>query len=207
VVPALALHGAAAFGPSDGDHGPTTAPAGPRLARGYAVAARGTAASMRCSDAPTRFLAVYLNDHLAGSTVAVELARRASGEYEGTELGRFLARLATEIAEDREALRRVMDAAGTRPDRAKIALAWVGEKAGRLKLNGRILGRSPLSPVVELEILAIGITGKLLLWRLLREQRLPGSGAVDLDDLIARAERQREEVEEHRIAAGAALGA
>ena len=100
-----------------------------------------------------------------------------------------------------------MDAAGARPDMAKIAVAWVGEKAGRLKLNGRILGRSPLSPVVELETLAIGITGKLLLWRLLRERQLPGSAAVDLDDLIARAERQREEVEQHRIAAAAALDA
>jgi hypothetical protein len=162
---------------------------------------------MRCSDTPTRFLAVYLNDHLAGATMAVELARRASGEHAGSELGTFLARVATEIAEDRDALRRVMDAAGARPDLAKVAVAWMGEKVGRLKLNGRILGRSPLSPVVELEILAIGITGKLLLWRLLREHRLPGSTAVDLDDLIARAERQREEVEEHRIAAGAALGA
>jgi len=162
---------------------------------------------MRCGDAPTRVLAVYLNDHLAGSTVAVELARRGAGEYQGTELGSFLARLATEIAEDRDALRRVKDAVGARPDMAKVALAWIGEKAGRLKLNGRLLGRSPLSPVVELELLEIGITGKLLLWRLLREQRLPGAGAVDLDDLIARAERQREEVEEHRIAAGAELAA
>jgi hypothetical protein len=162
---------------------------------------------MRFSDTPTRILAVYLNDHLAGATVAVELARRASGEHEGSELGTFLARLATEIAEDRNALRRVMDTAGARPDLAKVAVAWMGEKVGRLKLNGRILGRSPLSPVVELEVLTIGITGKLLLWRLLREHRLPGSGAVDLDDLIARAERQREEVEEHRIVAGAALRA
>jgi hypothetical protein len=162
---------------------------------------------MPCGDASTRVLAVYLNDHLAGSTVGVELARRAAGEHEGTELGGFLARLATEIAEDRDALRRVMDAVGARPDRAKVALAWVGEKVGRLKLNGRVLGRSPLSPVVELEVLEIGITGKLLLWRLLREQQLPGSAAVDLDDLIARAERQRDEVEEQRIAAGAALGA
>ena len=162
---------------------------------------------MRRGDDPIRFLAVYLNDHLAGATLAVELVRRASGEYAGTELGGFLARLATEIAEDREALRRVMDAAGARPDMAKIAVAWVGEKAGRLKLNGRILGRSPLSPVGELETRAIGITGQLLLWRLLRERQLPGSAAVDLDDLIARAERQREEVEQHRIAAAAALDA
>ena len=150
-------------------------------------------------------MAVYLNDHLAGSTLAVELARRAAGEYEGTELGEFLARLATEIAEDRTALRRVMAEVGASADPAKRTLAWVAEKIGRLKLNGRLLGRSPLSALVELEMLELGVYGKLLLWEVLREQRPPGSTAVDLDDLIARARRQLDEIEAHRRVAGAAL--
>jgi hypothetical protein len=150
-------------------------------------------------------MAVYLNDHLAGSTFAVELARRAAGEYEGTELGEFLARLATEIDEDRTALRRVMADAGASPDPTKQTLAWVAEKIGRLKLNGRLLGRSPLSALVELETLELGVHGKLLLWELLREQRPPGSTAVDLDDLIGRARRQIDEIEAHRRDAGAAL--
>src|SRR3954452_23602122 len=93
-----------------------------------------------------RYLAVYLNDHLAGSTAVIELVRRAAREHEGTELGGFLTRLGVEISQDRQALRRVMDAAGARPDGLKILAARAAEKVGRLKLNGRLTGRSPLSP-------------------------------------------------------------
>jgi hypothetical protein len=153
----------------------------------------------------TELLAIYLNDHLAGSTGAIAMVRRAASEHQGTELGAFFSHLAGEIEQDRQALRRVMAAAGARPQHAKIALALLGEKAGRLKLNGRLLRRSPLSPFVELEALEVGIYGKQLLWQALREHRPPGSDAADLDALIARAQRQRDDVERHRLAAAAAL--
>lgn len=150
-------------------------------------------------------LAVYLNDHLAGATGAVELVRRGVGEHEGTELGTFLAGLGAEIVADRQALRRLMAAAGVRIRVSKVALAWAAEKAGRLKLNGSLVRSSPLSPLVELEAIATGIHGKLQLWRALREQRPPGAGAVDLDALVARAEHQLDALESHRLAAAAAL--
>jgi hypothetical protein len=154
-----------------------------------------------------RYLAVYLNDHLAGSTAVIELVRRAAREHEGTELGAFLARLGAEIEQDRQALRQVMDAAGARPDRPKILAAWAVEKLARLKLNGRLTGRSPLSPFIELEAVEIGIYGKLLLWQVLRDRRPSPAGAVDLDELIGRAERQLDEVERHRRDVGDALRA
>jgi hypothetical protein len=150
-------------------------------------------------------MAVYLNDHLAGSTVVIELVRRAAREHQDTELGSFLSRLAVEIAEDRQTLRRLMAAARARPQVAKVAVAWMAEKGGRLKLNRRLLRRSPLSPLVELEAAEVGIYGKLLLWQVLRDQRPPGSAAVDLDELIARAQRQLREVERRRIDVGSAL--
>jgi hypothetical protein len=167
-----------------------------------------TPASPTSSAAPStsaRFLSIYLNDHLMGSTAVVELVRRASREHAGTELGTFLSGLAREIAEDRQALRRLMAAVGARPHVGKVAAAWLAEKAGRLKLNGTILRRSPLTPFIELETVEVGIYGKLLLWTVLRERRPPGSDAVDLDALHARAQRQLVEVERHRVAAGAAL--
>ena len=34
----------------------------------------------------TDLLTIYLNDHLAGATAGVELARRAAGENKGSEL-------------------------------------------------------------------------------------------------------------------------
>jgi hypothetical protein len=155
-------------------------------------------------------LAIYLQDHLAAATTGVELARRARGSNEGTEYGDFLGQLERDITEDREALRAVMTRLEVSEDRAKIAAGWAAEKTGRLKLNGRLTGYSPLSRVVELEALMAGVTGKLAGWRALRrlaehDERLD---PVELDRLIARAERQLSSLaEHHRSAADEALTA
>jgi hypothetical protein len=34
-----------------------------------------------------------------------------------------------------------------------VCAGWIGEKAGRLKLNGRLRSRSPLSSLEELEMM------------------------------------------------------
>ena len=148
-----------------------------------------------------RQLAIYLNDHLAGSTGAVELIRRAVGEYEGTELGTFFAGIGAEIDEDRDSLKAIMAENGIGSDSIKIAAAWAAEKVGRLKFNGALLRRSPLTPLIELETLAVGIAGKLALWRALREQPADAQAEARLDELIARAERQLAAVAPRRLAA------
>jgi hypothetical protein len=147
-------------------------------------------------------LATYLNDHLAGSTAGVELARRARSSNEGTPLGDFLAELTAEIEEDREVLGEVMQAVAAGRDRVKVTAAWAGEKAGRLKLNGRLLGYSPLSRLVELEGLTLGVTGKLALWRMLGELGDPRLARFDFAALAARAERHQTELERRRLEAG-----
>jgi hypothetical protein len=149
------------------------------------------------------YLGIYLNDHLAGSTSGIGLARRARAANEGTPLGEFLARLEREIAEDREALEGIMRDLGVRPNPAKVAGGWAAEKLGRLKLNGQLRGYSPLSRVVELEGLMMGITGKLGGWRALATaaDTEPRLDRAQLERLAERAERQRDETEEHRVAA------
>jgi len=151
---------------------------------------------------PDSLLAIYLNDHLAGSTVGVELARRARGANSGSELGQLLDRLVREIEEDRDTLGSVMDAVGARRDRLKQAAAWAGEKAGRLKLNGQLTGYSPLSKLVELEGLNLGMEGKSRLWAVLAELADPRLSSFDFQALAERAERQRSELEPFRLEAG-----
>jgi hypothetical protein len=157
----------------------------------------------------SKYLATYLNDHLAGSMVGVELARRAASENADTPLGDFLSGLAQEIEEDRAALRELMDSVEVSPDRKKLAVAWAGEKAGRLKPNAQLVGYSPLSPLIELEMLSLGIEGKRMLWVALQtvagEYGLP---ADRLAELVARARRQRDRVERQRrtLAARALTG-
>jgi hypothetical protein len=147
-----------------------------------------------------RLLEIYLADHLAASTAGLELARRTARANAGSTAGDVLGRLVDEIEEDQRALRRVVDELGFAESKPKEALAWAGEKLGRLKLNGQVRGYSPLSRVLELEALSVGIDGKLALWETLQvvlghEHRLV---SVDLRELAERAESQRAEVEQLR---------
>ena len=152
---------------------------------------------------PDRLLEIYLADHLAAATAGVELVRRAAQSNAGNPTGDVLERLRAEIEDDRRTLHRVVADLGFGESRPKEAMAWAGEKLGRLKLNGQLRGYSPLSRVLELEALSVGIAGKQALWETL--QRLPGIDqrlqATDLGQLLERARRQRADVEEARAAA------
>jgi hypothetical protein len=148
-------------------------------------------------------LGVYLNDHLAGATAGRELASRMAGSYRGSEEGVPLSRIAVEIAQDRSALLTLMASLGVEVRGYKVAAAWIGEKVGRLKFNGRVLGRSPLSELEELEVLRLGVEGKAAGWRTLRAlaDTDPRLDASHLDELIAAAGHQADQLEELRVRA------
>lgn len=151
-----------------------------------------------------KLLGIYLQDHLAGSTAGVELFRRAAGAHKGTALGDILETLTLEVTSDQQALEAVMAVLGVGPDRVKTAAAWAGEKVGRLKLNGALLHRSPLSDVVELEAMRLAVEGKAAGWRLLQAlaDADPRLAQVDLDDLLRRAGDQITRLESLRISVG-----
>ena len=155
-------------------------------------------------------LGIYLNDQLALGVAGRELARRAQRENAGTEVGVFLHRLAAEVTEDVDTLERIMERLGVPLSPVKRPLALIAERVGRLKPNGRLRGYSPLSRFLELESLALGLEGKKVLWSNLRDLT-PLRGRLedtDFDALIDRAQRQRDELEPHRVeAARGALAA
>jgi hypothetical protein len=145
-----------------------------------------------------------MNDQLALGVLWRAVARRAQRENRGSELGDALARVAAGIDADAELFGRLMDRLGIRRSPVKPALALAAERLGRLKLNGRALGYSPLSRFVELDFLAMGIEDKKRLWATLRDlaglaELLPD---VDFDRLIARAAEQRAQIEPFRARAG-----
>lgn len=133
----------------------------------------------------------------------MELARRAAQANEGSGYGEGLAKIAKEIEEDRDALEEVMERLGVAPHRVKDTAAWTFEKLGRLKSNNRLLGYSPLSRVVELEGLVLGVTGKLGLWEALRTAIGDGLERVDFELLAQRALDQRTRLEQLRRTAAA----
>ncbi len=151
-----------------------------------------------------RLLSVYLNDHAALAVAAVELAKRAAGAHAGTPFGDLAATLVPELESQRDALARVMKASGVRANPLKTRGAWVGEKLGRLKLNGRVRSPSPLAPVVEAEGLLATVGAFALLWQGL--DALPGDGDgvaghidVDVAALAATARGRLTELEAHRL--------
>jgi hypothetical protein len=147
----------------------------------------------------TKHLGIYLNDHLAGAMAGRELARRCLANNGDSALGTFLEELLRDIEEDTESLTGIMDRLAVGRSPWKPQAAWVAEKVGRLKMNGRLLGYSDLSRVEELEALLLAITGKLTLWRSLEviaahEPKLERS---ELSVLAERAEQQFRKLEGH----------
>lgn len=148
-------------------------------------------------------LGIYLNDHLTGAIAGVELARRlarSEGEWAGN--GK-LERLADEVTADRDALVEIMMALDEPVRRLGLWAGWGVEKLGRLKLNGRVISRSPLSRVVELEAMRLAVEGKLAGWRCLRvraaDDRRLDTGR--LDELITGGRSQVTRLERLRLRA------
>lgn len=150
-----------------------------------------------------KLLGIYLNDHLAGSNVGLELARRALRENRDNAVGRYLLSFVKELEDERTVLQQVMRALGVPRNEFKHAVGWVLEKLGRLKSNGYIVRYSPLSRMVELEALAIAVIGKRCLWAVLQrqariERRLAG---FDFATLIEQSESQHQSLDRLRLQA------
>jgi hypothetical protein len=158
-------------------------------------------------DGPRHWLGIYLNDHLASATAGAELARRVAGSHRDPGHRKRLAGLAADIGADRQALLRLMHAAGVPVRGRKILAGWAAEKATRLHPRANVLTRSPLRELIELETLYLGIQGKAAGWRALLGAAA-NDGLVDqqrLRVLLDRAGDQLAVVEELRIQASSGL--
>ena len=145
----------------------------------------------------------YLNDHLAGAAAAIQHLDRIRGREPETELGHVLQALRLEIAQDRAVLERVVTAVGGTPNPVKRAGALGAEMLASLRMQMPVLGAgsTEATRLEELEMLSLGIEGKVLLWRALgqlkeSDMRLEG---FDFAELEARAKSQRERLERFRL--------
>ncbi|MBD8078420.1 hypothetical protein [Cellulosimicrobium arenosum] len=150
-----------------------------------------------------KLLATYLDDHVAGATVGLSRVRRMARAYEGTPVGDVVGPMVDQLDTEREFLITTTKDLGFHVSRYKVVLAAVAERVGRLTPNGRVVRQSPLSALLEVELVRGAVTGKLSGWRTL--QQLPGDAVVDraraaeleeqarrqVDDLTALLERLR----------------
>jgi hypothetical protein len=84
------------------------------------------------------------------------------------------------------------------------------EKVSRLKLSPGGLGSEEMSALLTMETLCIGVEGKICLWRAMKEvaDNFEELSGIDFDALLARAQQQRQGLENERLtAARAALPA
>ena len=163
----------------------------------------GIPVSTSAQQTGAELLGIYLNDHLAGATGGAELARRAAAARRSDEAGDTLLRFAADVVADRAALLDIMAVLDVPVRAYKVYAGWIGEKLGRFKLNGRLLGRSPLSSLEELEMMRLGVEGKAAGWRTLQvlADTDPRLDRARLMELIARAESQVKLLEDLRVRA------
>ncbi|MEU0195886.1 hypothetical protein ABZ250_39730 [Streptomyces afghaniensis] len=150
----------------------------------------------------TSLLGVYLNDHLAGATAGTARIRHLVRSCRGTALADALTPVADEIAEDRASLLHIMRRLDVPVRRYKVYAGRAVEQMARLKSNGSLVRRSPLSTLWELEAMGLGVEGKTAGWQTLRDLAATDArlDARQLDDLVERARRQRATLEELRRA-------
>ena len=86
----------------------------------------------------------------------------AEQRVEDTDLGPDLARVDRDIAEQRQFLADLIDSLHLRRRPHRQAAAAVAQKVGRLKLNERLTD-SPMTPVLEVELMRSAVVGKLVI--------------------------------------------
>jgi hypothetical protein len=145
-------------------------------------------------------LHVYLNDHRSGAMTGVALSRKLRSRFEGTERGPFFSKLAGDIEADLATLDALMASLQVRHNTLKHAGGWMGEKVSRLKLNPWFNGSERLTILLEIELLSLGVEGKLAMWRALQgvTDSRPELKGAPLDELVGRAEEQRAGLERER---------
>ena len=124
-----------------------------------------------------KLFGLYLSDHLAGATAGQGRIERMAGAFTDTPFHAELGALASQIREEREYVRTLVRDLGVPRRTPRRAAAWVAERAGRLKLNRRVVSRSPMTLVLESELMRSAIMGKLGLWQTLHDL----SGDLGLD--------------------------
>jgi hypothetical protein len=143
-------------------------------------------------------LHTYLNDHLAGSVAAIELLDDLIEHHSEDRFGKIFRDLRDEIEADQETLRNLIRKLGAEESAVRKAGAWLAEKFSRVKIGDADDSAELLQ---ALEGLALGISGKQLLWRSLAaiEANFPALQGSDFSELEKRAHDQFERVERLRM--------
>ena len=143
-------------------------------------------------------LHTYLNDHFAGSVAAIELLDGVIEQHSEDRFTKIFRDLRDEIQDDQETLRNLIRKLGAKESAMRKAGAWLAEKFSRVKIGD---ADDSVELLQALEALALGITGKQLLWRSLGAiaPNFAALQGMDFGGLEKRAQDQFERVETLRL--------
>jgi len=146
-------------------------------------------------------LSTYLNDHLAGANFAIEILEHLTSET--PSLNSSLVALKSEVEEDRGQLKTLMARQNIEESRLRKAEGWIADRLAELKLEVDDDATGRLRRLERLEALAIGIDGKIALWRALEAAARTNTqlGGMDYERLSQRGHEQRARVETLRLQA------
>lgn len=154
-------------------------------------------------------LELYLSDHLTGATAGLGRINRMANDFVDTPMFGRLGQLVDEISAERAFLIQLIEDLGLDRKPYRQAVAWVGERVGRLKSNGKIVERSPMTMLLETELMRGAVMGKLGMWQMLEVQAPTlGLDPKVFTDLIEMTENQVKLLDEiHAYASERALRA
>jgi hypothetical protein len=144
-------------------------------------------------------LAAYLNDHLGGAQVALQLLEAMRDQHDDPRFREFAGVLLPEIQADDAKLRSIAQKISPNPSVIKQAGGWLLEKLARVKLGHT--GASNFEMFESLELLALGIHGKQCLWKALQVASKLDSRLreYNYEELLSRAQQQYDKVEHERL--------
>lgn len=125
-----------------------------------------------------RVVRVYMGDHLTVMRAGRRLAGRMLGSGAHARCEDDVRAAAAGFDEGCRTLAALLRQLGASPPRSKLLAGTVAELLGRTKLNGRVIGRSPLSEVLELEALAATLALTATGWRGLQAAGIAAESVV-----------------------------
>jgi hypothetical protein len=146
----------------------------------------------------------YLNDHLAGSSGALLLIQELAGSHDDPEARDFFLQFKEKVKADRALLEDLLVRIGQNPSAFLKVAGAIAARIGGIKLMWEQIEPGKLGLFEALEMLALGVQGKCLLWVALREISawIPEWHDIDFVKLELQAIQQRDEIESWRIQAG-----
>jgi hypothetical protein len=122
---------------------------------------------------------------------------------EAPDLSADITNLQAQIETDRQILKTLMDDLAIAESTTRALTGWFAEKFARAKAKIDDRSGGALHRLESLEVVALGIDGKLALWTALKavSEAAPELARVDLNVMAQRARDQRQHIEQLRLQA------